>query len=118
MVYQSPFLERLQATCLAFPEATQRWTFEMDTFRVREKIFVWVVENAGSDTIVVKGRPGDKEMLMMANPDRFFDTPYRGLKGWFSIHLNADTDWDEVEDLIDTSYRLIAPKRLSILLRD
>lgn len=113
MTYRSPWLARLQAICLAFPEATQQWTFERDTFRVRAKIFVWVVENQGMDAIVIKGRPGDKEMLMSADPRRFFDTPYLGLRGWFSVRLSDDTDWEEIEDLIDTSYRLVAPKRLS-----
>ena len=113
MASESPLLERIQAICLSFPEAIQRFTFDSETFRVREKIFAMFSAEGDTGNVWVKGRPGDQEMLIAADPARFFKPPYLGPKGWIGIHLNADTDWDEVSYLIDTSYRLIAPKKLT-----
>jgi predicted DNA-binding protein (MmcQ/YjbR family) len=42
--------------------------------------------------------------------------PYVGSKGWVGVALTVDQDWDEIADLIEDSYRLVAPKRLSALL--
>jgi predicted DNA-binding protein (MmcQ/YjbR family) len=106
------FLAPLQAICLALPEATQQYTFESETFRVRSKIFAMHSVNDGGGAVWVKGRPGDQELLISAAPERFFKPPYLGPKGWIGIRLNSETDWDEVTDLVETSYRLIAPKKL------
>lgn len=110
------FLTELQAICLALPEATQQYTFESETFRVRSKIFAMHSANDNEGAVWVKGRPGDQELLMSAAPDRFFKPPYLGPKGWIGIRFTEATDWDEVADLVETSYRLIAPKKLAALL--
>ena len=49
-------------------------------------------------------------------PERFFVPPYVGSKGWVGARLDAAQDWDELAELLEDSYRLIAPKRLSALL--
>ncbi|TDC02767.1 MmcQ/YjbR family DNA-binding protein, partial [Actinomadura bangladeshensis] len=33
-------------------------------------------------------------------------------RGWVGARLDVDHDWDEMAELIEDSYRLIAPKRL------
>jgi predicted DNA-binding protein (MmcQ/YjbR family) len=106
------YLTELQAICLALPEATQQYTFESETFRVRSKIFAMHAANEQEGAVWVKGQPGEQELLISAAPDRFFKPPYLGPKGWIGIRFSEDTDWDEVADLIETSYRLIAPKKL------
>ena len=107
------FLAELQAICLALPEATQQYTFESETFRVRGKIFAMHSVDNGEGAVWVKGRPGDQELFIAAAPDRFFKPPYLGPKGWIGIRFSDETDWDEVSDLVVTSYRLIAPKKVS-----
>ena len=42
--------------------------------------------------------------------------PYVGNKGWIGARLGAVPDWEELAELIEESYRLIAPKRLAALL--
>jgi predicted DNA-binding protein (MmcQ/YjbR family) len=40
--------------------------------------------------------------------------PYVGDKGWVGVRLDRPgTDWEEIAELIATSYCLIAPKRLA-----
>lgn len=109
-------LERLRTICLALPESVETHTFDTEVFRVRKKIFAFYGRDDGASHVWVKGRPGDQEMLIAAASDRFFKPPYLGPKGWIGIRLTGTTDWEEVEDLIETSYRLIAPKKLSALL--
>jgi predicted DNA-binding protein (MmcQ/YjbR family) len=110
------YLKELQACCLAYPEATQEHTFETETFRVRSKIFAMHSVRDDRGSVWVKGRPGDQEMLIGAAPDRFYKPPYLGPNGWIGIWFDEDADWEEINDLIETSYRLIAPKKLAALL--
>jgi hypothetical protein len=106
---------RVRAICLALPEAAERETWGEATFRVREKIFAMGHEGENA-AVTCKGRPGVQEMLVAANPDRFYVPPYTGHNGWIGVHLTGSVDWDELEDLITESYRMTAPKRLSALL--
>jgi hypothetical protein len=106
-------VERLRKLCLGLPEAVERETWEEPTYRVREKIFA-MQHHGTTGTLAVwcKGGPGVQEMLVNGEPDRYFVPPYLGHKGWIGIRLEGEIDWDEVEDLVIESYRLIAPKRL------
>jgi hypothetical protein len=36
--------------------------------------------------------------------------PYVGHKGWITIDTTVFDDWADIRDMIDESYRLIAPK--------
>ena len=105
-------LLKLQAICLRLPEAYEQETWDAPTFRVREKIFVKVGGDQRELTIWCKARPGVQEMLVSSDQSRFFIPPYLGGRGWVGIYLRGEVDWDEVADLIEESYRLIAPKKL------
>ena len=109
-------LDRLRAICLALPEATERETWGHATFRVREKIFAMAGDGSGRWTMTCKALPGLQPALVEADPDRFYGPPYVGPKGWIGIHLGDETDWDELEDLVEESYRMTASKRLAALL--
>lgn len=109
---ENPFIARLRAVCLAFPEAHERETWDAPTFRVREKIFVKAGYDERSCVAWVKARTGVQEMLVAADPARYFVPPYLGGRGWVGINIHNDPDWGEVADLIDESYRLVAPKTL------
>ena len=53
-----------------------------------------------------------QEALVGSDPERFFVPQYTGPKGWVGAWLDVDPDWDEIAELIEESYRLVAPKRL------
>lgn len=110
-------VERVRRLCLALPEAEERETWENPTFRVRDKIFAMMRarSHAGSPelSVWVKAPPGSQEVLVGADPGRFFRPPYVGPKGWVGIRLADEPDWHEVGALVRRSYGLVAPKRLA-----
>ncbi|GAA2409393.1 MmcQ/YjbR family DNA-binding protein [Actinomadura vinacea] len=106
-------LARLRDICLALPEATEKpfGGHTAPSFRVRDKLFVMTSEDGLS--MMVKGGPGVQEALLAEAPERFFRPAYVGGKGWVGARLDVEQDWDEVAELVEDSYRLIAPKRLA-----
>jgi predicted DNA-binding protein (MmcQ/YjbR family) len=107
-------LGRLREICLALPEAVERETWEVATFRVRDKIFAMQMGYDGRFGMTCKAPPGAQEVLVGAEPERFFLPPYVAHKGWIGVRLeDDDVDWDEVAGLVTESYRMTAPKRLA-----
>ncbi len=104
--------DRLRSICLRFPEATEKpfGGHTAPSFRVRDKLFLTRSEDGGH--LMCKALPGVQEILVASDPDRFFVPPYLGAKGWIGIRVDAGLDWDELGELAEESYRLIAPKRL------
>lgn len=111
-----PGLRRLREVCLALPGAEEVVSHGRPTFRVGK---IFAVFGGG-----VKLRPGEHEphphaLLFKADPGevaaldedpRFFLPAYYGPFGWRGIDLD-DPDWAEVAELVDASYRLVAPRR-------
>jgi len=107
--------ERLRAICLALPEATEQEAWGDPTWRVRGKIFAMEKRGDGRISLWCKAPPGAQQVLVGADPDRFFVPPYVGHKGWIGMRL-ARADWKEVTLLVRRSYALTAPKRLAAAL--
>lgn len=109
-------LMRVREVCLSLPEVTEKpfGGHTAPSFRVRDKLFVMTSEDGLSMTF--KAGPGVQEALVAESPERFFVPKYVGSKGWVGARLDVDHDWDEMAELIEDSYRLIAPKRLVDLL--
>jgi predicted DNA-binding protein (MmcQ/YjbR family) len=106
-------LTRLRKICLALPQAYEQETWGEATFRVRGKIFVVARENEEGTSFSCKAPLGSQEVLVNADPKRFYVPRYVGLKGWVGVRLNGRPDWGEVAKIVARSYRLVAPKRLA-----
>ena len=109
-------LVRVREICLSLPEVVEKpfGGHTAPSFRIRDKMFVMTSEDGLSLTF--KAGPGAQEALVSEAPERFFVPKYVGVKGWVGARLDIDHDWDEMAELIEDSYRLIAPKRLVKLL--
>lgn len=107
--------DRLRAICLGLPETTEKEAWGDPTFRVRDKIFAMEKRGDGRVSVWCKAPPGSQEVLIEADPERFFAPPYVGPKGWVGMRLDRDPDWAEVAVLVRRSYGLVAPKRLAAL---
>ena len=63
-------------------------------------------------SIMVKVDESDRKAL--EQDKRFFYPAYMGPSGWLGLDFKAakKVDWDEVRELVDASYRMVAPKKL------
>jgi predicted DNA-binding protein (MmcQ/YjbR family) len=104
-------LERLRRVCFRFPEVVEVEAWGRATFRAGKRIFA--VAGASMDrpySVVFKPDPEERRALI--EDPRFFVPPYFGPAGWLGIDFDADdTDWVELAELIETSYRQVALKR-------
>ncbi len=102
-------LDMLRQFALALPEATEELTWNDINFRVRAKIFCF----PGEQTVTVKAHPDEFEALL--GDPRFVRAAYVGRFGWVTMTFGSRPDWDEINELIMTSYCLVAPKKLAAL---
>ena len=112
-------LDRLRAICLTLPEAAEKQAWGRPTFRVRNKMFVMFMDNHHGDgrvAIWCNAGPGAQDVLITSAPERFFVPPYVGHRGWVGMRLDVGPVWDEVAAIVEESYRMTAPKRLTALL--
>jgi len=107
-------LAQLREICLSYPEAVEAEAFGAPTFQVRAKNFVMLHRPEGRTALWCKAPPGAQAAYVQSGPARYYAPPYLGTKGWIAAWLDpeADPDWPEIEEIIDQSYRLIAPRRL------
>jgi hypothetical protein len=114
-------LARLRKVCLALPESSERLSHGEPTFFVGAKsgkggkVFVSLVNDHHHDGIVgitFPAEPGAQATLIEADPRRFYRPPYVGASGWIGLRLDAELDWDEIAEIAEESWRLVAPKRV------
>ena len=105
-------LERIRGLCTALPEVTEEVTWGTDiNFRVRKKIFCFPGDGG---SLTVKADRGELPALL--DDPRVTPAPYLARGGWIRLDLGAGRiDWREIDELIRTSYCLIAPKKLAAL---
>jgi hypothetical protein len=108
-------LLRLRRICLAFPEATERVSHGEPTWFVRDrKTFVTYADHHHDDRLAFwcAAPEGAQVMLVESDPERYFVPPYVGHRGWLGVRLDVEVDWDEIAELVEDAYRVVAPKRL------
>jgi len=113
-------ITRLRKLCLALPEAHEVEAWGEPTFRVRNKMFATYAapdnhHGAGRPAVWCKAAPGNQELMVRDAPERFFVPPYVGKSGWIGVWLDGDVDWAELAELLRDSYRLVAPRKLAVL---
>ncbi len=111
-------LAELRGLALGFPEAFEKVSWGRPVF-CAPKMFAMYGGNMKTDgemlafphSLLVK--VDDSERRSLEQDDRFFFPAYMGPFGWMGLDLTAaKVDWDEVVELLDASFRLVAPKKL------
>lgn len=106
-----PLVERVRRICAAYPEATEVTAWGRPTFRAGKKIFIMMASSMDRPYSIVFKPDADERLAYVQDP-RFFSPPYWGPGGWLGIDIDSPgTDWTELAELIDTSYRQVALKR-------
>lgn len=118
-------LERVRQIAVALPEVSERLSHGATCFFVRKRPICYFHDHHNDDRVSLwcPAPAGAQEELVSAEPERFFK-PTPSAKGTFSDWLgvfldtsgDAAVDWDEVAEIIETSFRLVAPASLVALL--
>jgi hypothetical protein len=113
-------LAEVRKIALTFPEAFEKISWGRPVF-CAPKIFVMY---GGSAKTAVKGeyiqyphsilvKVDDSDRRALEQDTRFFYPAYMGPSGWLGLDFTArKVDWDEVRELVDASFRMVAPKKL------
>ena len=110
MARRTSNVELIRRLALRLPEATEELTWGDVNFRVRGKIFCF----PGEDAMTLKADP--EELAALLGDGRFRPAAYVGRFGWVTMTLGrTGVDWDEIDELLRTSYGLVAPKKLARL---
>jgi predicted DNA-binding protein (MmcQ/YjbR family) len=108
---------RIAKICLALPQAVRRDSGPHSAFRVKGRTFAYYLDDHHGDGIVsvnCKAAGGENEALVTSAPTRYYLPAYLARHGWVGLRLDVGTvDWDAVEELVHSSYRLIATTRLA-----
>jgi hypothetical protein len=112
-------LDRLRAVCLALPEAHEVVAWGEPTFRVKNKVFAMYASaathhGAGRPGVWIKTAHVTQDMLVRAEPARYYVPPYCGKAGWTGAFLDKKPDWSTISDLLRDGWKLTAPKKLLV----
>ena len=112
-IYEA-IMERIREICLPLPGTSEAEAFGAPTFQIRTKNFAMLHKPEGRTAVWCRAALEFQQALVNSEPERYFAPPYLGHKGWVAAWLDeaVNPDWDEIEEIIIESYRLIAPKRL------
>ncbi len=108
-------LARLRRLCLALPGAHEVEAWGEPTFRVRNRLFAMYASagthhGAGRPAVWCKAEPLNQELMVRANPARFFVPPYVGPSGWIGVYLDGRVSWADVAELLKDAYLLTPPR--------
>ncbi|MES1246706.1 MAG: MmcQ/YjbR family DNA-binding protein [Actinomycetota bacterium] len=105
-------LEHLRAIRATLPDTTERLSHGAPSFFYRDKkCFLMFMDNHHGDgrlAIWCAAPPGQQELLVGADPAKFFRPPYVGHRGWLGVELRAVADWDEVAGIVEDAYATVS----------
>jgi hypothetical protein len=93
----------------SLPDVDEGTSFGTPSWKVRGKFFARLRD--GDTVLVAKVDKGEKQLLMQAEPDVFFETPHYHGYGYVLVRL-ANIDEDELAEVVEDAWRLAAPKTL------
>jgi predicted DNA-binding protein (MmcQ/YjbR family) len=110
-------MPRLEAVALALPEAERVDVEAWDghpTFRVRGKNFVF--SDADATSLSLKLPKEEAAAVVASDPDAGPAGYGLGRHGWVALTVADGVTgerWDEIVEMVRTSYTMVAPKRLA-----
>jgi hypothetical protein len=115
MVKERAELRQVREICMALPEVTERLSHGAPTWFAGKKTMVMFLDDHHGDgrlALWVAAPPGVQRDMVEQEPERFFVPAYVGPRGWLGVRLDRTPDWDEVADIVEEAYRVVAIKRL------
>jgi hypothetical protein len=113
-----PGLVQLRTIALSFPEAFEKVSHGRPVFCAPKMFAIYgaSTKESGSMRAVpscVLFKVDDSERAALEADRRVFYPAYLGPYGWLGLDFAvAEVDWTEVAELVDTSFRLVASRKL------
>lgn len=112
-----PWLERIREIALALPGAQEKRVVQIPAFYTRKVFAYWGMPFKRDGVVVSEPQAlavllPEIERLALLQSGRAHVPMYIGPFGWIGLLLDAGSDWTEVAELIEESYRQTAGKRL------
>lgn len=103
--------EDVRRIALSLPETSERPSYEgTPSFRTKRKAFARI-RGDGDSVVVFVASVEEKEGLLASDERKFFTTPH--YDGYPAVLVRfAETDVEELRELLTDSWRLAAPKRV------
>ncbi len=106
-----PWLNEIRDIALSLPEAAEVEAWGRPTFRAKKMFGIY--NGSLSERLSLEFRPDLSESEALRQDPRIFVPPYTGAYGWLALDLLVETpDLQEIAELLETSYRLGALKRM------
>lgn len=109
-------LEGIRRICLELPETSERLSHGAPSFFVKGKrCFAMVLtDHHGDGRFAIWCAAGDgvQQLLVDADPERFFRPPYVGHRGWVGVRLDRTFEWNELAGILEDAYVEVAPPKL------
>lgn len=111
-----PFLARVREIALGFPDSDEKISHGRPAFFTTKVFAIY------GGSVKVEGAwvqhpqslmvfPDPDELRALRDDPRFYVPGYWGPWGWLAMHLDKGTDWQEVTELLEDSYRATARPR-------
>ncbi|MCZ6643543.1 MAG: MmcQ/YjbR family DNA-binding protein [Gammaproteobacteria bacterium] len=103
-------LAPLREICLSLPETSEGKQFGKPVWKAGKKSFCTAYDYGHG--LHLSFWVGADMQAMLTFEDRYVIPAYTGHNGWISLNVDEDANWDEIRELILTSYRHFALKRM------
>jgi predicted DNA-binding protein (MmcQ/YjbR family) len=113
---QDPILARVRELASDLPEVAEKVSHGRPALYTK-KVFAYFGGSLKEDGTWVQHPhsilvlPDEDERHALLSDARVYVPAYHGPSGWVGVDLDDSTDWTEVAELIEESYRLTAPRR-------
>ena len=101
-------LERVRQWCLALPGVTERLSHGEPSWFVGKQFLTLAVRHHDDRVAFWAAAPDGAQERWVRRSRRFFRPPYVGGRGWVGVYLDVEQDWDDVAEIIDAAYELVA----------
>jgi len=112
-----PLLARVREVALSFPGSGEKESHGRPAFYTR-KVFAYYGGSVKVDGVwdshdqAILFLPDPAERPALEEDHRFWVPAYLGPSGWLGLDLEPGSDFDEVAELLEESFRATASKRL------
>jgi hypothetical protein len=110
-------LQRVRTLCLALPGVTERISHGEPSWFVRKQ-FLTMADHHHDDRFGfwAAAPEGAQQRWLGTNQDlgepRFFYPPYVGGRGWIGAYLDVAQDWDDITEIVEGAWTVVAPATL------